>query len=189
VNGGSCSVLHTPGRLVALLLAAGSACSNTTSTPSSDKVATKDDLESACAALCARRARCNTNGATSGDAGIACIPDCLDGFDGPTGSVRSDIVRGLARCYTELACGMNDDRCTADALTFAGESVDAAIHSPDVEKCLSRYQECKGTPGSFTDDDCGLLPLLVAERRQALAKCFDGACESVAPCVHGADGT
>jgi len=82
-----------------------------------------------------------------------------------------------------LECGMNDDGCTATALVASGETLDAALHAPDIQRCLELQKQCVGTPGDFSDDTCGILPFLVSGRRAALARCFEGDCSTVAPCL------
>lgn len=97
--------------------------------------------------------------------------------------LRSDVVAHTRECFDTLACGMSDDGCTANALAASGESVDAALHASDVKRCLDMSKQCAGTEGAFSDDTCGLLPLLVSGRRAALARCFEGDCSAVAPCL------
>ncbi len=93
------------------------------------------------------------------------------------------MVRSLTGCYATLACDMNDDGCLARAVVSPGESVDAALHAPDVSACLRKEKECHGTPGAFSDDICGNMVALVAAARAEAAQCFSLQCEAIPPCL------
>ena len=149
--------------------------------------ATPDAVRDMCRASCARSARCNTS-STPRDAGAGCVSGCTSKLGDFATGLRSDVVAHLEECFDALACGMSDDPCTANALVASGESVDAALHASDVERCLDVNKQCAGTPGDFSDDTCGILPLLVTGRRAALARCFEGDCSAVAPCLQAQFG-
>jgi len=173
-----------------LALALTAACAGDDARESADytAAATTNQLESMCVASCALFARCSPQASSTSDAGADCIPHCVSRLGDLASDLRRDIVVGLTRCYAGLACGVLDDGCTAVAVAGTGESVDAALHAPDVQTCLDKEKECQGTSGSFSDDECGLLPLLVTRGRTALGRCFTLDCGSVPSCLAGLYG-
>jgi hypothetical protein len=117
------------------------------------------------------------------DAG-ACADSCAADLGHLATAVRGDIARGLATCYATLQCGVNDDGCTTQAFAAAtGGGVDAAIHAPDVQACLDKHRECAGTSGSFSDDTCGTMLLLVDAKRAETARCLQGSCDALRACL------
>jgi hypothetical protein len=117
------------------------------------------------------------------DAGAPCSTSCVQDLGHLGENVRGDYARALAACYDQLACGTNDDGCTAQAATAIGLSPDAEIHSQDVQRCLQKQAECAGTDGSFSDDLCGTLIMLIPAKRADLARCFEGSCDAVLLCA------
>lgn len=49
--------------------------------------------------------------------------------------------------------------------------------------CLRKQSDCATTSGSFSDDLCGTMVMLVPSKRAELARCFEGPCELVPACI------
>lgn len=156
--------------------------SETTGASSGGGSATPTEMQRLCDAQCARRARCNPQ--ASSDGGTApCSSSCVQDFGHLAETIRGDVARALADCYDGLACGVNDDICTTQAIVAIGISPDAAIHSQDVQKCLGKREACASMSSSFSDDVCGTMLLLIPSKRADLARCFEGPCELVKTCM------
>jgi hypothetical protein len=180
----ACGAIGTVAAIASLLCSI--ACSSNSSTGRSQSgpqagAATAGEIDGLCDAQCARSARCNKVDGMPGSA--TCPQSCKDDLGNLATSVRGDIVRSLTDCYTNLACGVNDDRCLGDAVVATGEPLDAALHAPDVTSCLQKEIECHETAGAFSDDDCGTLAVLVAAKRAEAGHCFTLPCEAIPMCL------
>jgi len=176
------------GRMIRVLLAvpivgAAAACSPGPAGGSSGGAATPTEIQSLCDAQCARRARCNPPATGSSDGAVPCSTSCVQDLGHLAENVRGDITRALTACHDALACGVSDDGCLTQAVVATGQSPDAQINSQDVQMCLSKHEACAGTSGSFSDDLCGTMIALIPSKRAELARCFDGPCELVPPCI------
>ena len=166
---------------IPLLAISMASCSSGGAGSSSGGAATSAEIRGLCDAQCARQARCNPQ--VPSDAGAPCSTSCIQNLGHIAENVRGDFARALTACYDALACGMNDDGCTGEAAIAIGLSPDAQIHSQDVQMCLQTQDACAGTSGSFSDDNCGTLIMLIPSKRAELARCFDGPCELVLQCM------
>jgi hypothetical protein len=120
----------------------------------------------------------------TGDPPTTCPTSCKEKLGNLATAIREDIVRSLTTCYATLPCGTNDDRCLGDAVIASGESLDAALHAPDVTSCLQKVMECHDMTGDvFSDDNCGTLAALIAGKRAEAAHCFTLPCEAVPQCL------
>jgi hypothetical protein len=78
---------------------------------------------------------------------------------------------------------MSDDGCLTQAVVATGQSPDAQIHSQDVQMCRQKQSACATTSGSFSDDLCGTMVMLIPSKRADLTRCFEGPCELVPACI------
>jgi hypothetical protein len=166
------------------LLAWTSSCSSSpTGGGASGGAATSAEIQSLCDAQCARSARCRPPATDPSDGSLPCVTSCIQDLGHLAENVRGDITRALTACYDALACGVNDDGCTTQAVAAIGQSPDAQIHSQDVQTCLRKQDACASTPGYFSDDLCGTMVMLIPTKRADIARCFDGPCELVPACI------
>ena len=140
-------------------------------------------VEDLCAAQCDRSARCGTGDPLGEEQTPECVDSCAQDL-GPLGeNVRADFLRQLTDCTSNLECGTNDDVCMDRAIVVTGESIDAALHTPEVQDCLRKQDECAGTEGSFSDDQCGALLFLIDGARAQAAACFGEPCGELSACL------
>lgn len=95
------------------------------------------------------------------------------------GRVRADAVAVLKECFDSLACDVNDDMCLNQALELVG----ADIQTPIVMQCLTKEDQCQGTPGDFRDDICATLALLIESEKTAASRCLERPCAEVPSCL------
>lgn len=147
---------------------------------------TTAELNAFCDAQCSRSTRCGAE-PVSGDAGVPtaeqCRTSCVSDLGVVGQHVREDILVALTECMETLSCDTNDDICSSQALESIGGDPNQAAQSPDVQACLSKHDACAGTSGSFTDDLCGTLLMLIDSQRTAAANCFERACEDLPACL------
>ena len=151
---------------------------------SADIVASSTEVQSFCEAQCARSAKCGSPPAGATDAG-GCVAECRHKLGPLAAGLRADVVRNLAACFPTVPCGQSDDICTDRAIEATGLGLDAALHDPDMKACLAKRDACKGTPGAFSDDDCGTLLMLISSKRTQAVSCFAQAatCDSIPACL------
>jgi hypothetical protein len=166
---------------VALALAALAGCSDGESSSgsgSSTVPASEAQIVAICEAQCDRRQRCFPE-----DAESTCVESCAAESSVFTNGLRADLAVALADCQRDWPCGMNDDECTVVAFETVGEDPDRVLQSPDIQQCLAKEQECRGTEGDFSDDLCGVLAFLVPSKRSEMARCFERGCGEVTACL------
>jgi hypothetical protein len=173
-------------KLAFILAAAALACSNGeddggngTGGPANEP-SSAEQLQTLCTAQCARSARCSAS-----DAGVLvedasqCDSTCDAELGTLAGKVRADAVAVIAECFDSLACGVNDDGCLNQALQLVG----ATAETPIVMQCLTKEDQCQGTPGDFLDDICATLALLIESEKAAASRCLERPCDEVPSCL------
>jgi hypothetical protein len=141
------------------------------------------ELADLCEAQCTRSTKCSDTLPEADAGAFGCEQSCVEDYGAIGDNLRGDIARATADCLRNLPCGEIDDQCTSRALEAVGEDVAQVVNSPDVQKCLTKQAECKDMPGHFSDDLCGVLPILVSSKRAAMARCLDDSCDALGACL------
>lgn len=141
--------------------------------------ARRADVAALCDAICERGLRCADEEPPPEQAN--CQPECLSKSAEPS-LLRADILRGLAECQSELACGENDDGCLERVVA---ELVPDYRSSPLLQRCIDVQDQCNG----FSDDDCSYAVIFTDAGKQRLEACLSQSCSSVGACMAGLKST
>lgn len=102
---------------------------------------------------------------------------------------RREAIESLRDCLRSASC-VSDDlgncSCTPTEDECFVEAGRAFVDEPGVkdygERCMAKFQECRGREDAFFDDDC-FTPYLRDGVRDALLPCFELGCSEVGTCI------
>jgi len=139
-----------------------------------DESPTAQDAENYCDARCNRTGRCNGSPPAPD-----CRTSCVEDLGQSTQHARRDFVRHLTSCIAQLPCDDSIDTCRESAAEAIGAGPADIAASPEVRECLERQSVC----GTFKDDTCNALLLLVSSSRKAALSCLEQDCAAISACL------
>lgn len=136
---------------------------------------------SQCEKQCTREVMCQDTDNTQEE----CVADCVDDIDG--GAFRSDAVIAITNCFSELACGADDDACIM-------ECEPTSAHNAYETACREKFTACGGQIGGSGPEgicevtptgegDAGFLCVITPSVINMLENCFSMECGEVMNCV------
>jgi hypothetical protein len=138
-----------------------------------------EQIQSLCTSQCAHVARCSASDGGVGTDAPPCDSECNAELGTLAGRVRADAIAIITECFDSLSCDVSDDTCLGQAL----EAVGADINTPIVMQCLTKEDECQGTPGDYRDDICATMALLTDSEKAAASRCLERACSEILSCL------